>query len=136
MADKNELEMKACCPSNLVRYVTGHLKQTFEKSNVKMVTQVEAGTCMMEPDLVQTLLINLLDNARKSMEQGGTIYITAEMTAVGCRFIVRDEGKGIPPEAMKHLTEAFLCQRENIYPRIHLEKRSRELDAGICSGTE
>ncbi|MBQ8663729.1 MAG: HAMP domain-containing histidine kinase [Eubacterium sp.] len=107
VADKVDLRMKAASPSDLVRYVTAHLQGTFEKSNVKMLVQLEKGTCIMEPDLVQTLLINLLDNARKAMEQGGTIYITVEMIADGCRIVVRDEGQGIPPESLQHLTEAF-----------------------------
>lgn len=107
VADKMELAMKSCSPSDLVRYVTSHLQATFEKSNVKMLVQVEKGTCIMDPDLVQTLLINLLDNARKAMEHGGTIIITVEMTEAGCRFIVQDEGKGIPQESIQHLTEAF-----------------------------
>ena len=107
VADKVELAMRPCSPSDLVRYVAGHLQDTFEKSNVKMLVQVEKGTCILDSDLVQTMLINLLDNARKAMEQGGNIYITVEMTGSGCRFIVRDEGKGIPKEAIQHLTEAF-----------------------------
>lgn len=107
VADKIETAMKSCSPSELVRYVTGHLQATFEKNNVTMLVQVEKGTCILDPDLVQTLLINLLDNARKAMEHGGTIMITVEMTEYGCRFIVRDEGKGIPQEALQHLTEAF-----------------------------
>lgn len=107
VADKVNLTMKSVSPSDLVRYVTAHLRNTFEKSNVKMLVQLDVGTCIMEPDLVQTLLINLLDNARKSMEQGGTIYISVEMIPDGCRIIVRDEGQGIPPESLQHLTEAF-----------------------------
>ncbi len=107
VADKVELAMKYVSPSDLVRYVTGHLQPVFGKDHVKMLVQVESGNCMMDSDLVQTLLINLLDNARKAMEQGGNIYITVEMTPTGCRFIVKDEGKGIPEESIQHLTEAF-----------------------------
>ena len=62
---------------------------------------------MLESDLFQTLLINLLDNARKAMEQGGKITIVVRLTELGCELSVADEGKGIPEEAMKHLTEAF-----------------------------
>ena len=62
---------------------------------------------MLEPDLFQTLLINLLDNARKAMENGGHITVSLRMTGTGCSLAVVDDGKGIPKEALKHLTEAF-----------------------------
>lgn len=107
VVDKMNPDMKPCSLSKLVLYVTGHLQGIFEKSNVKIVTCVESGTCIMDPDLVQTLLVNLLDNARKSMDGGGTIYVSAKMLNAGCRITVRDEGRGIPEDALKHLTEEF-----------------------------
>lgn len=58
-------------------------------------------------DLFQTLLINLLDNAKKAMEQGGKIIVVVKMTPQGCVLSVIDGGKGIPQEALVHLTEAF-----------------------------
>ena len=41
------------------------------------------------------------------MEQGGVIHVNISMTEQGCVLSVKDEGKGIPKEALKHLTEAF-----------------------------
>lgn len=107
VADKKEVFMKECSPAKLVYYVAKHLQNTYAKSDVKIEVRAEQGICLLEPDLFQTLLINLLDNARKSMEQGGTVSVTVKMTEKGCMFYVADEGSGIPEEAMKHLTEAF-----------------------------
>lgn len=42
------------------------------------------GMCMLEPDLVKSLLVNLLDNARKAMDGGGNIYVVSEMLPDGC----------------------------------------------------
>ena len=61
----------------------------------------------MEPDLVRSLLLNLADNAQKSMEDGGELRFCQEMTERGCRIRVLDGGRGIPPQALKHLTEPF-----------------------------
>ena len=41
------------------------------------------------------------------MENGGEITLTCAMTEGGCVLSVRDNGRGIPPEALAHLTEAF-----------------------------
>jgi len=59
----------------------------------------------MEPELVKTLLINLWDNARKAGAK--RILVNSVMLPDGCRFAVKDDGQGIPPEALSHLTEAF-----------------------------
>lgn len=65
------------------------------------------GVCLIEPDLVWSLLLNLADNAQKSMENGGDLRFQQEMTEDGCLIRVLDSGRGIPLQALEHLTEAF-----------------------------
>lgn len=107
VADKKKISLKACSPAILTEYVVRHLRSIYAKNNVTIEVNAQKGQCLLEPDLFQTLLINLLDNARKSMEQGGMIIVTISMTAEGCILSVVDDGRGIPREALKHLTEAF-----------------------------
>lgn len=107
VADKKEIICKECSPADLTSYVAKHLRNTYAKSNIRIEVYTETGTCLLEPDLFQTLLINLLDNAKKAMEHGGVISVTVRLTETGCILCVQDEGKGIPKEAIKHLTEAF-----------------------------
>ena len=105
--DKKEIELSMCSPSQIAVYTVHHLKNVFAEQKVFVEVQTENGCCRLEPDLFQTLLINLLDNAKKSMEQGGRIFVDVRMTREGCKMQIKDEGKGIPKEALKHLTEAF-----------------------------
>lgn len=107
VADKREVEWKLCSPAKIVGYTVSHLKNIFEESDITIEIQAQEGNCLLEPDLFQTLLINLLDNARKAMENGGHITVSLRMTGTGCSLAVVDDGKGIPKEALKHLTEAF-----------------------------
>lgn len=107
VADKKAIAMKMCSPSKLTSHVAKHFQPLCEKDNIKIEVNSMGGKCRLEQDLFQTLLINLFDNARKSMEQGGLITVTVSMTEQGCLLSVADTGKGIPKEAMKHLTEAF-----------------------------
>lgn len=107
VADKKELDLKWSSPSQIVTYTAQHLKNIFAENNIQMEVKAESGYCLLEPDLFQTLFINLLDNARKAMEQGGKITIVVKLTEHGCVLSVSDEGKGIPKEALKHLTEVF-----------------------------
>ncbi len=55
------------------------------------------------------VLVNLFTNAIKYSPAGGTIVISAEkiMDTQGLRIIVRDEGKGIPPEKIPGIFEQF-----------------------------
>lgn len=107
VADKKEIVLKPLSPAKLTYHVTKHLQNLYKKSNIKIEVSAQQGQCLLEPDMFQTMLINLLDNARKSMEQGGIIIVTVSMTAQGCILSVTDNGRGIPQEAVKHLTETF-----------------------------
>ena len=107
VVDKKEAKLRICSPSRITAYTVQHLQNVFAEKNIKIEVQAEEGHCRLESDLFQTLLINLLDNAKKAMEQGGRILVEVKMTTQGCVVQVKDEGKGIPKDAMKHLTEAF-----------------------------
>ncbi len=65
----------------------------------------------MEPDLIKTVLLNLLDNGRKAMEGGGTLQLLGrfeqEKGREGFAFYVKDTGKGMPKEELSRITEAF-----------------------------
>ena len=94
-------------PANLIQGLVAHLRPALEAQNLRLQCRCQPGSCRMEPELVRTLLVNLIDNARKAMESGGNVMILSEMLPGGCRIRVLDNGRGMPPEALAHLTEAF-----------------------------
>ena len=51
------------------------------------------------------MLLNLVDNARKA--GSGEICLEGFSDGDGCRVTVTDDGKGIPPEELDRVTEAF-----------------------------
>lgn len=87
------------------------MAEQVEQSVLKLQESVKRQQMFMETvspkELVQMLLLNILDNARKALESGGTIRICSYILPDGCRFVITDNGKGIPQESLKHLTEAF-----------------------------
>lgn len=79
----------------------------YAEQGIVLQYRCEEGECLMEPDLVKTLLVNILDNARKAMDGGGNIYIVSQMLPDGCLIRVLDTGRGIPETEITHITEAF-----------------------------
>lgn len=104
---KEQIELKPVSPEQLIGSMAEHLKPIYLEKGIVLQYKCEPGTCLMEPDLIKSLLVNLMDNARKAMENGGNLYISSEMTDDGCIIRVLDTGRGIPEEKIAHLTEAF-----------------------------
>lgn len=71
----------------------------------------------VDRDLLESLLVNLIDNAAKASEEGAVIYLEGE----GNRISVRDQGCGIPKEEIGRVTEAF-----------YMVDRARSRKAGGC----
>lgn len=103
----SELKLVPASPAALISGLVEHLKTVYARQGIQIQYRCAEGMCLLEPDLVKTLLVNLLDNARKALDSGGNIYVLQEMLPDGCRIRVLDNGRGIPPEALAHLTEAF-----------------------------
>lgn len=75
------------------------------KRRVKLSVSGQPGYARLEYDLFKTLLLNLLDNAFKS--GGGRVQLTGRVE--GERYLIRisDDGRGIPADQLRRITEAF-----------------------------
>ena len=75
--------------------------------NLHLVVQAEEASLPGDPSLLQTLLQNLLDNARKASEPDTVVALDGQRTEAGYRITVTDQGRGIPEEELDKITEAF-----------------------------
>lgn len=75
----------------------------------ELTLTVSAGEGVIAGDgaLLQTLVLNLLDNARKASAPGGSVSLEGEAAAEGYRLRVTDRGRGIPAGELDRITEAF-----------------------------
>jgi len=60
-----------------------------------------------DPDKVGRVLINLVDNAVKYSPDGGSVTVRIEGAGSHVRFVVADEGLGIPPAEQRRVFEKF-----------------------------
>ena len=97
----------AVAPADLVEEFTTRLRPLLAPRQITVTCESQPGECLMEPDLVWSLLLNLADNAQKAVSKGGEIRFRQKMLSNGCRIQVLDNGRGIPEKSLEHLTEAF-----------------------------
>ena len=81
--------------------------KSLSDKEITLYTDVEEGTVYGEKDLLLSLFVNLVDNARKALSPKGKITITGRTEEEGYRFAVCDDGCGMPEEELHKVTEAF-----------------------------
>ena len=67
----------------------------------------EPGEIKVEPDLFKTLMINLVDNARKASKKNDVIELFGKAEDGGYALYVRDHGRGMKKEELSKITEPF-----------------------------
>lgn len=58
-------------------------------------------------EMLRRALNNLVENALKYTPPGKSVYLELEPAHAACRFVVRDEGPGIPEELLPRIFERF-----------------------------
>ncbi|MDE7219330.1 MAG: HAMP domain-containing histidine kinase [Oscillospiraceae bacterium] len=72
-----------------------------------LTARAEEGMLRGDGALLQTLLQNLLDNARKATGSGGRVVLVGRSMEEGYQITVADQGRGIPEGELGKITEPF-----------------------------
>lgn len=104
---KDDFPMTEVELTSLARQIKEAMAPVLEGKQVQLHVYCKPGQCRLEPELVKSLVLNLLDNGRKALDGGGTLALSLGPTAEGCLIQVLDNGRGIPKEEIQRLTEAF-----------------------------
>ncbi|MDE5670866.1 MAG: HAMP domain-containing histidine kinase [Eubacterium sp.] len=108
VAGKEKMNIKPVSVSDLINDFVEIYSPVYKKQNIELSCACEAGECLLDADLIKSLIMNLCDNARKAFDgEEGIIKIKSIMTENGCTIQICDNGPGIPEKDIHHLTEAF-----------------------------
>ena len=90
------------------RILIAHEERINERS-MDIEVDFEEEACLVEgdPDRLQQVIINLLDNAIKFNREGGLIYIKTWSHKDSIYVKIMDEGPGMPKEEVVHVWEPF-----------------------------
>lgn len=103
----DEITMKCVWLSSYLAEIERALSPIMKNKNIRLICKAEQKYVALETDLVKSLLYNLVDNAAKAMDDGGIIAIQATAIAGGCQIQVVDNGRGMEPDELTRITDAF-----------------------------
>lgn len=105
--DREGIALRAVEMPAFLERMAGTLRPALEQRGIRLEFAAEPGTVNIDPDLMESVCLNLLDNARKAVTEQGVIQLKGISEDPGYCIQVTDNGRGIPAEDLGRLTEAF-----------------------------
>lgn len=104
--DKNDFRLEETRVSEIIADCVETAHEAAKKHNTEIVYSADEAWVWLEYDLFKTMLLNLIDNAVKS--GGSKVEVSGRLISHSIyRIAVSDNGRGIPPEDIERITEAF-----------------------------
>jgi heavy metal sensor kinase len=92
----------------VIRGVVEHTTVLADAANVKLeVGQLPRATVEADVDCLRQVFFNLLDNAVKYTQPGGSVTVCGHATESDVTVEVSDTGSGIPPESLPRVFDRF-----------------------------
>jgi signal transduction histidine kinase len=104
---RENIEMRPVVLTNLLRDVEAALNSRIQEKHINMHMMVQPITISGDTELIESLLINLLDNAVKASNEGGIIEIRTHPEAGGASIEIIDYGKGMDKGEIAKVIEPF-----------------------------
>jgi signal transduction histidine kinase len=111
LADAGELQIVRVPTQfrEILQRVIAHIHPTLEEKQIALEAQIadDLPTVSVDPQRIEQVLLNLLDNACRYTPPGGKIVLSAYREDGAVHVSVRDGGPGIAPEDLPHIFERF-----------------------------
>jgi len=107
--NKLHLQRSRILLSDVIRNSIESARPAIQAAEHKLVVSLPAEPVYLDGDLTRLAQVfsNLLTNSAKYTERGGHIWVSAQLHGTQTEVSVRDDGIGIPPEAIDHIFDMF-----------------------------
>lgn len=107
VADRQEYTFRKLPVQDLVSEAVRLTEVKRNEKKIQLSVELEDGIIEGERDLLLSALTNLLDNARKAVQENGRIHISGKCSPGEYLLCVVDNGCGMEQEEITRITEAF-----------------------------
>lgn len=107
MAGSQKISWKTILAPSLMQEVEQMCLPSLKEKKITLRIHMQTGILYGDRELLASLFLNLIDNARKASGSGSCIQVLGNAVPGGYSVIVQDEGSGIPAEELGRITEAF-----------------------------
>ncbi len=104
---KNDIEMTDVQCGELLSSAEDTLREKAAKKQVRLTVIPSELTVWGNWTLLESLVINLVENAIRACNKGGEICLSFGQKPGATVLCVRDNGRGMAPEELEHITEPF-----------------------------
>lgn len=101
-----------CSLQDVIKKTLPFLKTAMHYFNSNVDLAQGKDTVFVDPQLLQQVVFNLVNNACQAMGSSGTIHIVSEIDASVVRVRVRDTGPGVPSHLRQEIFAPFFTTKE------------------------
>jgi len=106
------LQRKEVEVSELVEGVKRTLQNEFRDSRAHLICECECRTRVsLDAEKIRQALVNLLQNAQQASPEGGEVRLSADCDGRAVRFVVADQGVGIPAANLERIFHPFFTTK-------------------------
>lgn len=105
--DQIELEYQKVSATLFFDSIKKIYAPVLENAHISLSFSIDEYIMQIDKDLFKTVLINLIDNAIKAVDEGGKIIVEATQIEEAYRISIKDNGQGIAKEELIKITEPF-----------------------------